>query len=418
MPACQVAIRNRTALLAALGIDNFGSGLFLPLSLVYVTRVVGLPLGTAGALVSVGTLAGLAAPALAGRLVDRVGPKPVVIAAQGLQALGAAAYLFAHAAPAVLVAAMLLAIGQQTFYSSLFSLISDVAGSGPRERPFAIANMVRSACFGLGGLVVAGVLTAAGTVAIRLAVAADAVSFVACGLLLAAFVRLPRAQASQHRAAGLGGRQSVLTDMPFLVLIMATFLAMTASDFFLVGAPVYLLELLHTRPWLPGAILAVETALTSTAGIAVLRLTRNWPRLGAMQLGAALYAIWCAAGLAAVVVPVGWWRTTELLLATVILAAATLVFGPRANAIAEAAAPTSIRGRYLAAFQYAFTVAGVAAPGIVALFSVAIWLPWVLVAGSAGLAVVGLRTLATRLPATALRADSAHEDDASIRSAA
>jgi len=199
---------------------------------------------------------------------------------------------------------------------------------------------------------------------------------------------------------------------------MATFLAMTASDFFLVGAPVYLLELLHTRPWLPGAILAVETALTSTAGIAVLRLTRNWPRLGAMQLGAALYAIWCAAGLAAVVVPVGWWRTTELLLATVILAAATLVFGPRANAIAEAAAPTSIRGRYLAAFQYAFTVAGVAAPGIVALFSVAIWLPWVLVAGSAGLAVVGLRTLATRLPATALRADSAHEDDASIRSAA
>ena len=44
--------RNRTALLAALGTDNFGSGLFLPVVLLYVTRVIGLPLATAGTVVS------------------------------------------------------------------------------------------------------------------------------------------------------------------------------------------------------------------------------------------------------------------------------------------------------------------------------------------------------------------------------
>jgi tellurite resistance protein TehA-like permease len=53
--------RNRAALLAALGTDNFGSGLFLPVVLLYVTRVVGLPLATAGTVVSLGTIAGLAA---------------------------------------------------------------------------------------------------------------------------------------------------------------------------------------------------------------------------------------------------------------------------------------------------------------------------------------------------------------------
>ena len=52
-------MRNRLALLAALGVDNFGSGLFLPLTLVYVTRVVGLPVGTAGTVVALGTMAGL-----------------------------------------------------------------------------------------------------------------------------------------------------------------------------------------------------------------------------------------------------------------------------------------------------------------------------------------------------------------------
>ena len=39
-------MRNRVALLTALGVDNVGSGLFLPVALLYVTRVVGLPLAT------------------------------------------------------------------------------------------------------------------------------------------------------------------------------------------------------------------------------------------------------------------------------------------------------------------------------------------------------------------------------------
>jgi hypothetical protein len=80
-----------------------------------------------------------------------------------------------------------------------------------------------------------------------------------------------------------------------------------------------------------------------------------------------------------------------------------LLFASRANALAEAAAPAGSRGRYLAAFQYAFTVPGVIAPAVVALFGVAVWLPWLLVAASAGLAVVALRVVARHLPAYALR---------------
>jgi MFS family permease len=268
-------VKNRTALLAALGVDNFGSGLFLPLSLVYVTRVIGLSLGAAGTLVALGTLAGLAIPPIAGRLVDRVGPKSVIIAAQLLQALGALAYLAAHSAIAVLAAAMLLAAGQQMFYSSLAALISDVAGAGPHDRPFAVANMVRSGCFGLGGLAVAGILTAAGPVALRIALVADAGSFVTCSLLLALFVRLPKWRADGHAglvqaaafpdawgtaqdvagdagAARAGARRAVpgrvTADGPFLALITVSGLVVLAIDFFLTGMPVYVLEQLHAPP--------------------------------------------------------------------------------------------------------------------------------------------------------------------------
>ena len=254
--------------------------------------------------------------------------------------------------------------------------------------------MIRSACFGLGGLAAAGLLSLAGQHAYRLAVIVDAVSFVLCALLLALLVRDP--------GRGPGGRPGarrtrVLADRPFLVLIVATGLAVLPGDLFLSGMSVYLLTELHTPAWLPGALLALLTGLNSVGATAALRVTRGLRRTTAMALGAGLYVLWCAASLAALAVPPGW-RPVELLAATLLLAAAGLLFGSRANALAEAAAPGPVRGRYLAAFQYAFTVPGVLAPAVVALFSVAVWLPWLLGGLIAGLAVLVFGWLAGLLP--------------------
>ncbi len=393
--------RNRIALLTALGVDNFGSGLFLPVVLLYVTRVVGLPLAVAGTVVAVGTVAGLAVPPVAGRLVDRAGPRRVVIAAELVQALGAVTYLAARGPAAVAAAAVLLAAGQQAFYSALFALIADVAGDGPKDHPYAVAGMVRSTCFGLGGLAAAGLLSLAGQHAYQLAVIVDAVSFVLCALLLALLVRDPGHARRAARVAS-PGRARVLADRPFLVLIVATSLAVLPGDLFLSGMSVYLLSKLHTLPWLPGTLLALLTGLNSVGATAALRVTRGLRRTTAMALGAGLYVLWCAASLAALAIPPGW-RPAELLAATLLLAAAGLLFGSRANALAEAAAPGPVRGRYLAAYQYGFTVPGVIAPAVAALFSVAVWLPWLLAGLSAGLAVLVLGWLAGRLPAAALR---------------
>ncbi len=392
-------MRNRRALLTALAVDNFGSGLFLPLSLLYVTRVVRLPLATAGTVVALGTLTGLAVPPAAGRLVDRAGPRLVVICAQLLQALGAATYLAARGVAGVAVAAVLLAVGQQAFYSSLFALISDVAGDGPKDRPFAVAAMVRSACFGLGGLAAGGVLPAAGPAAYRIAALADAASFAACALLLALLVRTARP--GHHGVPAAGDAPRLLCDRPFLALIAVAGLISLPGDLFLSGMSVYDLAQLHTPPWLPGAAVALLTALISTGATTAVRATLRLRRTTVLGLGAALYIVWCAASLAAVLLPPRW-RVPELLAATVVLAAAGLLF-QQTNALAEAVAPRPARGRYLAAFQYAFTVAGVIAPAVVALFSVAVWLPWLLVGAGAALAGATLPWLAGRLPADALR---------------
>lgn len=375
-------------LLIALGVDNFGSGLFLPLTLVYVTGEVGLPLAVAGVTVTVGTVVGLLVPPIAGRLVDRVGPRPVVIASQVVQALGALGFLVADGVVTVAVATCLLAAGQQLFYSSLFALIADVVGERQKDHPFAVVAMVRAACFGLGALVAGGLLTVG---ALRFAVAVNAVSFVTTALVLAFGVRAPHTVVPS-------GRGRISRRFPGVVVVAG--LVALSVDFFLIGLPVYVLDL-GAPPWLPGVILALHTAVSSTCGTLAVRATRHLPRTATLARAAWLVVVWCALCVAAPVLPTAW-RPAWFLGSALVLAAAGVLYGTRANALAVDLAPAESRGRHLAAFQYAYTVPGVLAPAVVALFAAGLWVPWVVVAVCAGAGAIAFGWLGTRLPAAAL----------------
>lgn len=401
--------RSWVALLVAMGVDNFGSGLFAPLVLVYATHAVGLPLVVAGTVVAVGTGVGLLVPPVAGRLVDRVGPRTVVIAAQIMQALGALGYLAADGAVMTLVAAILLASGLQLFFCALFSLIADVSAAGPKDRPLAIVTMVRSAGFGLGALVAGGLLSAAGTASLRAVVGVDALSFLLCAVMLALLVRAPQRRQRSAETAG-GQRRGVLHDRPYLALIGFAALLVLAGDFFLVGVPVYVMDQLHGPAWLPGVALALLTIVGSVGGTAAVHATRRFARTTTLAISAVLYVLWCLVSLAAVVVAPAW-LPAWVLGATLIQATASLLFGTRANALAEAAAPREIRGRYLAAFQYAFTLAQMTVPAVVGMFSASVWAPWMLVAAASCTAAFGLRWLTPRLPAHAVTSAVATQGD-------
>jgi MFS family permease len=351
----------------------------------------------AGTVVSVGTAAGLLAPPFAGRLVDRLGPRSVVIGAQLLQAAGAATYLLAEGVRATLLAAVLLAAGQQGFYSALFALIADVSPPGPKDRSYAQVNMVRSGAFGTGALVAGLLLTTVDEAGLRVAVSLNAVTFLVSAALLFAYVRDHHHAGGDPAAAAADGPARVLRNRPYLALIGVTGLVALVTDFFLVGMPVFALDVLHTPDWLPGAMVAVLTALGTLLGTAAVRATAHLDRLTAMAFGTALYLVWILVALAAIVVPEPW-QGLWLLGSVLVLAAGSLMFGPRANALAEAVAPRATRGRHLAAFQYAFTVAGVVAPAVVAMFTLGAWVPWVALACTTLLGLLGLRWLAGRLP--------------------
>ncbi len=390
----QPADRSRFALLAGLGIDNFGSGLFLPLALVYATRVVGLDLGAAGLVVAVAAAAGFVVPPVAGRLTHRFGPRVTVVTAQLAQGVGAVGYLLAGNGAGVFVAAGLMAIGAQLFYCSVFVLIADVSNDEAKERPFAVVGMVRAAAFGLGTLSSALVLAQNSDGALRWLVVVDAATFVLAAFLLGGCVVTDPVS---HDRSTVVGPLTVLRDRPYVVLMLAVCLLGLTVDFALVGTPVFILDVVEGPAWLPGVLLAAGTALSSVFGVKVVDALRGHRRTRSLQAGALTYTAFSVALMAVLWIPAAW-LVPYTCAAWLLFVAANKVFFPVAGALSEALPPRQDRAGYMATFQYAFTTAQVLAPAVVGLFAVAVWLPWAVIAAASLLGLIALHWLGRAIP--------------------
>ncbi|MGO4754941.1 MFS transporter, partial [Streptomyces sp. 2MCAF27] len=150
------------ALPAALAIDAIGTGLCLPLSMVYFLAVTDLSEADVGLLLTAATACSLLLPLLVGRIVDRFGPRPVVIAGQLSQAAGFFLYLGVAGPQSLFLAALVEAVGLRVYWSSIFALISEQADGEARDQWFARAGMIRAAGTG-AGTVLAGALVALGS---------------------------------------------------------------------------------------------------------------------------------------------------------------------------------------------------------------------------------------------------------------
>lgn len=146
-------LRGTRSFVVATFIDFLGTGLFLPFSLLYFTRAVGLPLPAVGLALSIAMTMTLPLVPLTGMLVDRFGTKRVVLLAQFLQGAGFLGYLVVRNVPMLLGMALLNAIGQRLFWSTYFTLMaeiaaptSEIAGTAWEQRP-AMPGLASAACW-------------------------------------------------------------------------------------------------------------------------------------------------------------------------------------------------------------------------------------------------------------------------------
>ncbi|MGH3773528.1 MAG: MFS transporter [Pseudonocardiaceae bacterium] len=391
-------------LIGALVIDSVGNGLFLSLSLVFFTQLTDVPLDLLGVLISVANAITLPIPVWAGVLADRLGALPLVIGAQVMQALGYLAYSWVAEPVGIFLATSLVAVGVRFFWSSIFTAVADYAdGSSStmgKDSWFAWANMARTAGLGLGGLVTGAVIGSGHDTAYRAIACGAAGCFAAAAAAITAFVRAPRRQQDVgHGSAGYG---TMLRDRPFLVMTgINTVFAMT-SMMLAFALPTFVRAGLGGPAWLTSAVLVGNTVLVSVLAAPVVKRLAPYRRTRVIMAAAALWALWSF--LFSGLVPGQLeWVVPVLIGATLPFTLAEVMHAPVSMALATAISPTEIRGRYLAAFQYSFTVAGIIAPAFfTTLFSIHRALPWAVLGAVNCLGIIAMRLLERCLPASAL----------------
>lgn len=391
-------------LVGALVVDSLGNGLFVPLSLVFFTRITTVPLSVVGVLLSVATLLTLPLPVWVGTLADRVGALPLVVAAQVLQAAGYLGYQAVRGPVGILVTATAVAVGVRVFWSAVFTAIADYAdGSGSpasKDTWYAWANMARTAGLAAGGLVTGLVIADGREVAYRAVGYASAACFTVAAGTIAAFVRAPRPHHDAVAEAGPGYRV-LLRDRPFLALTGINTVFAMSSMMLAPTLPFVIIQVMAGPAWLTAPLLAGNTVLVAVLAAPVIARLRPYRRTRVLVAAAALWAGWSA--LLAVLEPGRLaWTVPLLVAATLLYTAAETMHAPVSMALAADIAPSHLRGRYLAVFQYSFTIAGIVAPTFfTVLFSAGHPLPWLALAGLNAASIAAVLLLERHLPATA-----------------
>ncbi|MEV8377206.1 MFS transporter [Kribbella sp. NPDC056861] len=394
-------IRGRVPLLAGLAVDSFGGGCAGPLMLLFFVRVADIPLGIAGLVLTVATMFSIAAPAAVGLVIDRVGPRNLVIGAQFAQGLAFTGFFFGRSLWLLFLCALVSTTGQRVFWSAIFSLLSDVADPGDRDRWFGLGGMMQSAGFGFGALAAGVLLSFDGERPFLIGIGANAVSFFVAGVLLLRIRAL-------HEAASVvqdsGPAPLLRKDKAFLVLIAVNTVLALCTMMIGVGLPVYVTEALPEAPkWIVGVLLAAISVVLATGQTLVVRHTENRRRTSVLVVAGVLWAVWgvlmaALLHLPAVLVVPG------LILASVVFAGADVLHAATGNALAAAVAPDNGRGKYLSYWQYSFTFASVLVPAFFAqLFEVRHELPWVTLSVLALVAAGAIVVLERVLPDAATR---------------
>ncbi|MEU1281032.1 MFS transporter [Streptomyces sp. NPDC005805] len=283
-------------------LSAFGLGFTVPYLYVYVAQVRDLGVTTAGVVLAVFAMAALVVLPFTGRVVDRRGPLPVLVAAALLASVGAAGLGLSDTVPAAVLSATLLGAGTAVMQPALATMIVWCSDSTTRTRAFAMQFFLQNLGLGIGGLIGGHIVDASRPSSFLLLFGIEAVMFlVLAGIGLT--VRLPGGAvlpgARPSGAGGRGGMRALLGHRAMVQLLILGFVLFFACyGQFESGLAAYGTEAAGIEPATLGTALAANTAVIVAAQFLVLRFVERRSR---SKVIAAVGIIWAVAWLAA-----GW----------------------------------------------------------------------------------------------------------------
>ena len=353
-------------------VSAFGGGFTLPFLVVYLGEVRGLGTMAAGLLVAWLAVVGFVLTAPVGALVDRVGPRPVLIAALGLQGLALALFITIDSLASAVLVLGLLAVGRAGHYGPQSTLYARVSEPEQRQQLFGLAFMLLNLGLGAGGVVAALIVNPAQPSSFALLYGIDAATCLVYLLVIASLRGVgvgaaPRPAGESSPGAGREGYRQVLADRTLVVLAVAATALLTFGYGQLeVGVPAYLTIVGGLPPSSVAAFYAANTAIIVVAQLVVIRLIAGRSRTRIAALVGVLWALsWAILGIA-----IGFPPAVAVLVAclgAIVFGLGETLWSPVAPALVNDLAPDHLRGRYNAVISWSWSVSGSLGPALAAL---------------------------------------------------
>lgn len=401
------SIAGHRRFVTAIAIDALGSGVYMPVAVLYLLKTTDLTLPEVGVILTLSAVIAFPFVLVVGSIVDRVGAKRVILAANLTLMLGYVVMLFVSTFAHAIVAACLLGLGQSAFWGAYSPLVAAISSPGERELWFGFLGSLRNIGFAVGGLLASVMITIGTVTAYKGMALANAISFVISFVLLVGVRAGERAAPADSVSGGApaepsGGWAMVVRDKDFHLVSAATTAYALASLALNFAIPVYIIETLALPGWVTGTVFTLNTVMVGFGQSALVRQLTGRRRHHVLSLGYAVYALGFAGlGLAGLLPPVA--AVVGVLLASVVYTIGEMLGGPILGAIAVDARPATMRGRYMSMYQMSWTVASMVAPVSFAwLLTHGLLSVWIALIVVCALGIVVTRAMPSRLPVAGL----------------
>jgi MFS family permease len=345
--------------LVAVGVllSSAGSSLIWPFQLIYISRVLSLPLSSVATLITVSSVTGMVVSFFGGFIADRFGRKVVMFGALVFHGL---AYILLSRADSSLGFVIPMSImGAAMPFHAIGSdaMMADIIPSEKRTNAYAILRMINNAGIAVGPAI-GGILTAT---SYALAFYGAAGGMLIYSLLLLIFARetLQRQAgpaASQNKET-LGGYERVLADRSYVAFVAMVTVGMIAPLMMWTLLAVYTNKYYNLPEYLYSWLPVTNALMCVFVQYPVTMFTRRLPAKTAITLGMFVYAL----GVGSVGLMTSFWG---FWLSMVTMTLGELILIPTASKYVADIAPEDLRGRYMSIYWLTWGLARAFAPMI------------------------------------------------------
>ena len=343
-------------------LNSLGSGLTLPLLIVYLHQVRGFSLLTAALVVAWMSISGLVATGPVGAAIDRVGPKPVMVICLVVQMFATLSWAFVHNGTQAYLVASFSALGQSGLWPAQNTMVARMVPAQQRQNIFGISFMFLNLGLGIGGLLSALIVDLNDPSSFLRLYSIDACSYLLYLLVLFSIPNFVSDAQDKHEP---GSYRDLLADRKLIYYFLATLLMLICGYGSLMDAGIapLLTVFAHQSAKALGPIWAINTFLIVIGQIYFLKLVKGRSRSRMLQVVCLLWALSWIVLASGLKLP-GLWPAVMAALAMGIFACGEMVWSPVGPALPNDLAPEHLRGRYNAVSSLNWSLAGSIGPAL------------------------------------------------------